>query len=83
MPLNLQKYKALKDKAEAARREGDKAEGQAEAAYAELKTKFGCTSLKKAKELLAKMQSEQSTDEANYNRKLKAFEEEFGAVLDD
>lgn len=65
-----------------ARREKDRASGSLGTIKQELREEFGCSTLKEAKNKLAELEQQQEEEEEKYQRKLEAFEKEFGDLLE-
>lgn len=82
MSVNLKKYQRLKEKADEAKRQQERAIGVLQTLFKELKTKFGCSTLDEAKKKLKEMEAERDTLEASFKKKLAAYEKEFGELLD-
>ena len=82
MAINVEQYKALKDKAARAKTEADRAEGALQAKMKQLKDEFGCDTLEEAETLLAEKNKALAQSEADYERELFAFQEKWGKLLD-
>jgi len=81
--IDLQKYQRLKERVDELQREKDRASGVVSTIKDTLKEEFGVSTLKEAKEKLQKLKEEQAEAEAEYKTRLKAFEREFGEVLNE
>jgi predicted nucleic acid-binding Zn-ribbon protein len=71
------KLQDLRRKADKLRSDAAKAEGRLEDLRDQLVEKFGCKTIKAAKEKLKKLEGRTSKARKDYERKLKAFEKKF------
>ena len=81
--MNLKRFTALKQKAEDAQREADKAQGALDQLKERLKKEFQCNSLKDAETLLRKLEKEEKEAEREFDKSLAEFEDKFGSVLEE
>lgn len=81
--IDLQKYQRLKERVDELRREKDRASGVVSTIKDTLREEFGVSTLKEAKAKLQELKEEQTEAEAEYETRLKAFEKEFGEVLNE
>jgi hypothetical protein len=79
--IDLKRFAKIKQQAEEAKSEADRARGALEQLMARLKKEFGCTTLKQAKRLLRKKIEERDYAEALFNEALRAFESEYKDAL--
>lgn len=82
MAIDLKEYAELKARAEEDRRRADKASGGLEQVKQTIKTEFGCDTIKKARELLAKMQKEYAELEEKYRKQLAEIKSQFGNKIE-
>lgn len=71
--MDLDEYKNLKERAEQAKREADRAAGALEQTMTRIKTEFGCATLKEARAKLAKLEVEENELGREFDTKLQAF----------
>ena len=81
--MNLKRFTALKQKAEDAQREADKAQGALDQLKERLKKEFQCCSLKDAESLLRNLEKEEKEAEREFDKALAEFEDKFGSVLEE
>ena len=81
MAMDLKRFQALKDRAEALQREADRAAGALQQLKFRLKDEFNCKTLEEAEKLLQRLSKEQKEAEKTFNQALKIFEAEFGDLL--
>ena len=74
-------YRALKKKAEDAKTERDKAQGQLDAAMATLRDEFGCDTIEEAQEKMKKLEAEATKTEAAYETAKSKFETDWNERL--
>lgn len=79
---DLEKFTRLKAKVASMAREADKARGALDRIMEQLNEEFGCSSVKQAEKLLAKLEREREEAERTARRALKKFEEEWGGFLE-
>lgn len=81
MSIDLKRYNALQSRVEDLQRDADKAAGVLEQLKKELQEEFGCSTLKRAKRLLAEYEDQEQEMEREFAEALATFEAEFGEVL--
>jgi len=77
--INLKK---LKDKIAQLQRDKDRAEGALEQHYTRLRKEFQCDNLEEGQVLLKKLEEALATAEKESKKLLRAFEEQFGDMLE-
>ena len=75
--MDIERFTKLKKQVEHASREQAKTEGALEQLKARLKEEFGCSSLKKADQLLEELAEQEAALEEKFNTALAALEEEY------
>lgn len=83
MAIDEKQFKQLRQRADAARKARDRAEGQLESAMERLQDEFGCDTIEKAEKLARTLKKEAATAEAKYDEAVAAFEESWEAQLED
>ena len=82
MTVDLETYKKLKDQAEQAKAQANRAAGAVEQLMGELYEKFECSTLDEANALLARLEKQAQAAEEVYRDELTYFESEWGDYLD-
>jgi uncharacterized protein YjbJ (UPF0337 family) len=73
----LERLSHLKTHVDALRRDADKAQGALEKYLGQLKTEFGCESIKAAEALLKKLQHKTERARKKFTRALERFERKY------
>lgn len=79
--MQVQKFLRLKEKLEQLQTKADRSQGALDQLMERLQTEFGCPTVKKAKELLHRLEVEQQELEGQFTENLAQFEQEFGELL--
>ena len=82
MAIDLQKYTALKTKAEELQRDADKAAGAVETIRTRLRKEFKVPTIAAAKKLILELEQEEKKLEKEFEKALATFEKEFKDVLE-
>ena len=80
--MSVTRYNELKQKAEKAKANADRAEGALEQLLKELKEKFDCDSLEDAERLLAELEVLEAEHSRDCDLLLAGFEKEWGDKLE-
>lgn len=76
--IDLDQYKRLKDKADRAKQDHDRAAGACDQLMSTLKQEYDCDDLEEAERLKKKLTTEMKAAEAEYDEKLAAWEAQWG-----
>ena len=82
MTIDLERYNELKDHAEQAQRDADKARGAAEQLTAQLITDFDCQTLRQARAKLKVILKEEADAEREYDKAYIEFVEKYPSLAD-
>jgi len=80
---STEQYKQLKEKLEQKQQELSRAEGKLESLMEQMEKDFGCSSIKQAKTMLAKLEKQEEEAKQKFEEALEEFEEEWGDQLHD
>ncbi len=80
--IDLARWQKLKDRADRARRDADRAEGARRQLLARLETEYGCRSVGEGEAKLRGLRGELAAREAEFASALDEFEAEFGEGQD-
>ena len=81
MAIDVEKYQALKRRADKAKSDADRAEGVLEEQMKKLKREFDVDTIEDAEKLLTKLKEEESVAEKKYDAELASFETKWGKLL--
>lgn len=81
MTIDMKKYRELKDRADAARRRADRAEGALGQLMARLKSEFGLDTTKEGEAELQRLESAAQEAESRFSRAMAEFEERWASRL--
>jgi len=81
MPVNLVEYNKLKETADKAQRDSDRATGALQQLRDRLKKEFDCDTIEAAEKLLAKWEKEEAVACKELNRKISEFKEQYNDEL--
>ena len=81
--MNEREYKQLKAKAAEAQKAQDKAEGQLEAVLTQMSAQYGCATMEEAEDLLVVLERDTKKVEAQYEKAVATFKEEWSEHFDD
>lgn len=82
MTIDLKTYQRLKDKAESAQREADRAAGALEQIGERLKKEFGCSSVKDARKILQRTSAEEGQLEEECEAALAKLREDYPDLME-
>lgn len=78
MTIDLDEFKRLQEKVEAAKSRAERAKGQFDQLMERLKDEFDCSSIEEAEELIEQKKKERSKAEKSYRAALDKFEKDYG-----
>lgn len=81
MAIDIEKYQKLKQRAEKAKADANRAEGVLGEQKKKLKADFGVETVEEAEKLLETLEKETKEAEQKYNEEMSAFEEKWGKLL--
>ena len=79
----LDKYLDLKKRVESAQQETDKAEGALGEVMKQLKTEFGCTTLKEGKRKLKQLEIQEASSKEEFDNAVEKFEDDWSEELEE
>lgn len=79
--MDVREFQQLKKKVENLQSQADREQGVLERLQGQLKSEYGCSSLKQAKQLLAEREVEKDVAEQEFEAALREFKEHFGEFL--
>jgi multidrug resistance efflux pump len=81
LPIDLNRYKKLKDEVANAQRVADRAQGALSQVMASIKEEYGCDTLPEAEALLKTLEKKAAKSEKEYHDALTEFERDWGDKL--
>lgn len=79
--IDIDKYNALKKRADKAKEDAVRAEGALEQQMKKLADEFGCESVQQAETMLSDLKKQEQESVEVYNQRMADFEEKWGKLL--
>lgn len=81
--MKLARYTELQEKVQKLQQRRDRAQGALDQVMERLRKEYGCKTIKEAKTLLAKLNTDLDESEQEFETLLTTFEKEYGDLLDE